>query len=112
MSEPLILPTQSDGSKHYSQRTTLDGRDFNLLFQYNDRQATWRLSVLDEEGSPIASGRRIVCNINLFRFIGHNPLAPPGELYAIDTTDDDSPPGVDELGIGKRVQLLYFPLVE
>jgi hypothetical protein len=33
---------------------------------------------------------------------------PPGELMAADLTGDGSPAGLDELGVGQRVELTYF----
>lgn len=104
---PIFTVPTSD-QPFYTQKTALDGVNFTLSFAYNQREDRWYLSIADDEETPIVSGIKILANFPLlfrFKFL---PAMPPGEMVALDTTKDGSPPGAGELGSGKRVRLVYF----
>ena len=103
----LLVPT-SPGVHYYTQKTKLDGRDFVLRFAFNERESAWYLSILDEEETPLLLDLKLVANWPLLRHYRYDPRFPPGELMAVDLTGDGAPPGIDELGEGKRVELKYF----
>ncbi len=103
----LLIPT-SPGVPYYTQKTRLDGRDFILKFAYNERAASYSLSIYDEEETPLLLGLRLVANWPLLRHYRYDVRLPPGELLVIDLTGDLSPPALDELGEGKRCELTYF----
>lgn len=107
----ISLPTH-DGAAYYSQRCRLDGRDYTLRFAWNQREGRWYLTLLDAEDNLLVSGVKIVSNWPLLRYYQYDPDVPPGELMAQDATGDNSPPGFDEMGIGNRVELVYFAQVE
>jgi hypothetical protein len=90
----------------------LDGRDYLFTFLWNQREARWYFNLLDEENVLIAASVKVICDIALLRFYEFDPRTPPGVLIAMDLTDDNSPPGFDELGIGRRVELTYYPATE
>lgn len=97
---------------YYTQRTRLDGKDYNLHFAYNERMDRWSLDIFSDDDRPLVLGIRIVANWSLIRFYQYNKDLPPGELMAIDLSGDGSPPGFNELGFDKRVVLTYFPLTD
>lgn len=103
----VLIPT-TPGAPYHTQKTRLDGRDYVLQFAWNEREARWYLSLFDEEEQPLALGIKLVANWPLLRFYRFDPRVPPGELMVVDLTGDGSPPGLDELGAGKRCELTYF----
>ena len=91
----LTVPTRTDLGA-YTLQVELDALVYRLAFQFNDREGFWYLSIADESGVAIRSGIKVVVNTPLLRLIA-NEDAPPGELLAVDTTDD-SEPGLTDLG--------------
>lgn len=104
----FLLPTATDRA-HYSQRVTLSGRDYTLVFRYNQRTERYLLTLQDAEENTIVAGITIVSNWPLLRWYRYKPELPAGELIAQDLSGDGSPPKYGELGEGKRVELTYFP---
>jgi hypothetical protein len=102
----LDIPVTPDPFQ--SLRVRLDGVDYLLSLAYNQREDRIYLSLADDEENPIVSGIKVLANWPLLFRHRYNPAIPPGELMAIDTTTDGSPPGLGELGAGLRVQLIYF----
>lgn len=110
---PLIIRTVSTADDAYtSQRTRLDGRDYLLRFAYNEREERWYLSLYDEDELPVLQGLKLVANHPLLKAYRSNPDVPPGELVVADLTGDNSPPTLDELGEGRRCELLYITAAE
>ncbi len=106
----FLLSNSSDPFQSFKAR--LDGRDYLLSLAYNQREDRWYLSIADDEGNPIVSGIKVLANYPLLFRHRYNPAIPPGDLFAVDTTSDGSPPGLSELGKGKRVQLTYWDAAE
>jgi hypothetical protein len=107
----LAIPT-SEGLAFFSQRVTLDGRNYTLHLKWNQREGRWYLSLADDDNVMLAASIKLVSNWALLRYYKHDPRIPPGELVAVDLTPDGAPPGFDELGIGKRVELTYYAQTE
>ncbi len=103
----LTIPT-TPGVPFYTQRTRLDGVDYILGFRYSQREDRWYLDISDSEEVPILSGLKIVANWPLLQAYRYDPRVPAGEIIATSLTTDDSPPGLNEMGDGLRVQLTYF----
>lgn len=103
----LTIPT-TPGVPFYTQKTRLDGVDYILGFRYSQREDRWYFSIYDSEEKPILLGLKLVTNWPLLQAYRFNPLVPPGEIMAQSLTTDESPPGLDELGPNRRVQLIYF----
>lgn len=105
------IPT-SITEQSYTQRTSLDGRDYELTFQWNQRESKWYLDIRDQDGDDIAVGIKLVSNFPLLTRIT-DERRPPGQLMASDQTvipgdgKTSFDPGLFELG--GRVVLLYFP---
>ena len=104
-----IIDTSAD--PFYSQVTDLDGINYILSFAYNQRETCWYLSIADIQANDLMTGIKIVSNWKLLRR-GSDTGLPPGELVARSYTQDDSPPGLDDFGPGKRVELVYIPVLK
>lgn len=100
----LTVPTRTDLGA-YTFQVELDGAVYRFSFQFNDREGFWYLSIADESGIPIRSGIKVVVNWPLFARAVEE-AAPPGSLFAIDTTDQDLEPGLADLG--EAVLLTYI----
>jgi hypothetical protein len=103
----LLIPTALDAA-YSTQKTRLDGRDYVLRLSYNEREERFYLSILDEEETPLVEGLKLIPNWPLLRHYRYDPRLPPGELMATDLTGNLTPPTIDELGEGRRVELSYF----
>ena len=100
----LKIPTFAD--PFYTVRVSLDGLTYGLAFQWSTVESRWYISLEDSEGNSLTRAQKIRSNWPLFEGYGGR-ARPPGRLAAIAT--DYAPPGLDDFGIGKRVQLCYFP---
>lgn len=103
----LIIPT-TPGTPYFRQKTTLEGREFLLGFSYNQRIGRWYLSLYDETEAPLLLGLKLMTNRPLLRHYRADTRLPPGELIAVASDGSHGPPAIDELGEGKRVELLYL----
>lgn len=105
---PQIIPTSTELSS-YTQRTQMDGVDYILRFQFNQRIGRWSMDMYDQDEDPIAHGLPIRTNVNIGRGV-RDERFPPGILTVIDhnaeTYQDSRDPGLYELG--DRFLLTYF----
>lgn len=101
----FVVPTPDDGYPARSQRTSLDGVAYELTFLWNERQGAWFLSIADAEGAPILMGARILVDHPLLGSL-RDARRPPGELVALDMSDQQRDPGIDDFGT--RVMLVYL----
>lgn len=110
---PSLIPTQPD-EPNYSIATTLEGVDYELTFRYSERENCYYLDLALTDGTPLCSGRKVVCLWSLWRIFRYDKRIPQGALVAIPVAGaSDAPPGIDangngELGEGRRVLLVYF----
>lgn len=106
----LSIPCTPDGTALWTQRTALDGTDFLLTFDWNQRAGLWMLSVADSDGAPIRSGVMLVTDAVVLRGVT-DPRRPAGELIVVDGAAlGDLDPGFADLGV--RFQLLYLDAAE
>jgi len=103
----LIIPTLSDGTEAYDQRTQLEGVEYLFGFRYNLRRELWGFSFRALDGSPILTGQTVHVGIVLNR---RAVRGPPGVLIAISETADLASPTLHELGV--RVKLCYLTAAE
>jgi hypothetical protein len=104
----LLIPTSDDA--FYEQTTNLDGTDFVLRFRYNQRERATYLSILTPQGASVIEGVKVVCNYGLLE--AYNPPGRPlGELVALSSGADASPPDLGELGEDRRVALWYVSVL-
>jgi hypothetical protein len=99
----FIIPTKTD-NEHYTIEVELDGVLYELLLAWNHRAQSWFLSLSLLDGTPVVSGVRVVADIPLLHYCGHES-APPGALMAMDTSGAGLDPGLTDLG--GRVLLMY-----
>lgn len=89
----------------YTQRTSLDGREYILDIQFNQRENRYYMNLRDETGALIAGGLKLIANFPINRLIS-DPRAPGGAIYALDTSGRGQDPGEGDLG--RRVLLIYI----
>lgn len=106
MATYYAIPTQQ-GVPFWMQRTTLDGRDYNLRFAWNQREERWYLDIADGDDTAILTGLKLVTNWPLLRAYHADHRVPPGELAVFTMLPDTSPPGLFDLGVGLRCTLYY-----
>lgn len=104
----MALLIQTSVDPYYSERVRLDGRDYILQFAWNQREERWRLSLFTDRDEPLVRGLKLVTNWPLLRYYQFDARIPSGELYVVDWTGNGTPPLLEELGEGRRCQLLYF----
>lgn len=103
----LVLPTLSDGTEAFDQRTQLDGVEYLFSFRYNLRRELWSFSIDALDGRPILTGQTVHVGVPLSR---RAVRGPPGLFLAISETDDLTSPTLHELG--ERVKLVYLTAAE
>lgn len=104
------IPTSTrDEVASYTQRTTLDGREYVLTFDWNGRAGHWFFSIADQDEDPILQGVKVVLGWNLLDGV-RDVRRPPGAIVAVDLTGSGEPPGRTELG--GRVELVYYDAEE
>ena len=101
------IPTLSDGTPYYTIRVTLDGTDYQLRFDWSDREARWYVSLYDTLGALIVGQVKIMNNWPILRWYHNRPGCPTGELVCVSLLADDSPPGLTDLGRDRRCALVY-----
>lgn len=89
----------------YDQRVVLDGREYLLGFQWNQREECWSMSISDQGGAAIVYGIKVVANAPLLRRLTDR-RAPPGEMFAMDRSGTGRDPGLRDFGT--RVLLVYI----
>jgi hypothetical protein len=102
-----LVPTDPLGLSSYFQTTTFEGTDYVLQFDYNQRCASWYLSIADADNVDIYNGIKLVTGFSLLKKCV-DPRRPPGAMFLFSSTSDQSPPGLYDLlpGIG-RCSLIY-----
>jgi hypothetical protein len=100
----IFIPTSTTES-HYSQIVKLDGSDFILDFDWNQREGKWYLSVSTASDGMIQGPVKVVADWPLI-YPRKDPPLPPGSLVAIDTTGEGLDPGLSDFGT--RVRLVYL----
>jgi len=90
----------------FKQNVILDDVQYTLKFDYNGRGDFWSMSFWTLDDELICGGLKVVLNYELIRLYKGYGL-PPGEMYALDTTDTEV--DVDRDNFGHNVQILYTP---
>lgn len=103
----LVLPTLTDGTEAYDQRTQLEGVEYLFSFRYNLRRELWTFSIAALDGRAILTGQTVHVGVPLNR---RAVRGPPGVFVAVSETNDLVPPMLHELGA--RVKLCYVPAAE
>lgn len=108
----LALPT----GPHFRQRVTLDGAEYLLTFEWNQRSEKWGLSIASADEEKILTGVKLVADYPLLTLARWNAQCPAGELYAIDSSGQGLDPHLLDLasddGSTPRVQIVYLTAEE
>lgn len=99
----LQIPVRSD-IPAYEFQITLEATPYRLSFRFNRRRERWAMDIKNQEGETLLAGIPILVAMDLtsrFRVVG----GPPGRFFAVDTSNQDSPP--TEADLGNRVLLYY-----
>ena len=100
------VPTSADA--HYQQVTNLEGTDYILTFDYNQRESCYYLSIATNNGDDLVVGIKLVANWPLLHKWADSRL-PPGELVLIANTNlTDPAPGLAQIGVGQDFTLVYY----
>jgi hypothetical protein len=94
----------------WSQRTQLDGVDYQLDFAWNDRDGAWYLSISAIDGTPLVYGIKLVSNRPLLARFHSTSGMPPGEIIAFDESGSIYWAGYTDLNNG--VDLIYMTAAE
>lgn len=106
MTIQLVPTTFTDSS--YVQRCTFEGTLFVVQFDFNQRCASWYMSLADSTGIDIYNGVKLTCGPLLLKRCA-DPRRPAGDFIVVSSTSDQSPPGELELLPGSgRCSLLYI----
>lgn len=109
MTDIVQLKTYSDGTAHYTFRTTLDGVDYQFRLDWNTRAKRWYISIYSTDDKLLLGNKLLLANWPILRHYHHIEGLPSGELMALALQDDPSPPGLYELGTDRRCTLTYYP---
>lgn len=106
------MPTTSEiplssADPSFKIRTTLEGVNLILRFDWNDRLERWVISFFDEVENPLVYRVPLQVDHELIYRFEINGL-PPGFMILYDTSDKRMPCGRNDLG--KRCRLLYQTL--
>lgn len=109
----LEIPTRTDGTPHYTQRTALEGRDYLFTFRFGERRNAWVFDLATLDGVRIVSGQLVLCGLQDLLRRAHMPERPPGILWAMNLTDPPEGgalalPGLYDLGGPEGRCRLYY----
>lgn len=90
---------------YYEFEIDLDGVEFKLQFQYNDRDDAWYLSVLDTDDTMLRAGIKVVNSWSLLR-LWASESAPAGDIVSVSQGDLSAPPTLNQLGAEVLLQYL------
>lgn len=95
----------TNGEKVYRFRVDLEGEFFRFNVKFNQREGFWYFDMLDDEGTRIISGKKIVIGFPLLRWLASRNR-PLGEMFAYDTRSGGNEAGTDDLGT--LIEVAYF----
>ncbi len=98
------LPTFED--PFYSYSTTLEGREYLLVFRFNQREDVWYLSIYMPDQTPLVTGIKMLDGANLIQRVDER--LPPGRLFAYSRSRSNTTSGgLQEVSQKARVVLAY-----
>lgn len=101
------LPIYSATSSAFQYLIDLDGKTYSLTFRWNERLASWHMSLATSAGVTILSGVRIVPEYLLLATYQYLPGLPPGD-FAVINLDANAPGGITFDNFGSRFVLVYY----
>lgn len=114
---PLYIPINpvADLVNDFTLDCSLDGGNFRLSFSWSDRSFAWHINVYAiltdaPDPVPVLEGARLSIWWPVLAGVPGTTGRPPGELWAVDTTNVGTDAAHNELG--NRVQLAYYTAAE
>lgn len=89
----------------FNIRVRLSGSEYVFDFRYNQREDRYYLTLQNQDGEPLVSGFKVVCNVPIGRKSARVDL-PLGKLIFQDETTSQEPARYGDLG--ERVKLYYY----
>jgi len=100
----VAIPTDASGARSFRQRTSLDGHEYVLTFDWNERSSAWFFSLADTDETPLLSGKKITVGTDLLGAL-LGPARPPGQIICLEVSGLPVDPGLTSLG--DTHELLY-----
>ena len=108
----FIIPTFPDLA-NYSISPSLDGTIYKLTFRLSEREGCYYVDLAANDGTPLVSGKKVVCNVSLWKRHRYNLAVPQGHLAVWPAKgQSDDPPNLGELGPSRRCVLFYATAAE
>ncbi|MEE8299292.1 MAG: hypothetical protein V3R67_07930 [Thermodesulfobacteriota bacterium] len=79
-------------------KVDLDGIPFSFDFEFNDRLQKWSFNILDDAGTCLLVGILFTVNGLFLEKFQYDTRLPQGDLFAINTVNDEVDPDRDNLG--------------
>jgi hypothetical protein len=101
-----VLEIDLDSSlTYYDELVQLESLEYLLEFAWSDRESSWYLNIYDQDGNQLATGIKLLLNVDLLRRF-NDPRLPPGKLIC-DVLGGDSVDIGTSADLGERVTVLY-----
>ncbi len=105
MNAPLSIPLRLD-TPLWRMRTTLDGVEYILQFDWNDRAQRWLFSLYSLTQAPLATGVTVLGG--QYPLLNFPPILPGLLAFVDNSSATPAPPLFADLG--RRVKLYYWPM--
>jgi hypothetical protein len=91
-------PTDVEGAvPFFTERVILGAREYQFRFVWVQREAKWYYDLMDQSGSMIAAGLKLVADFPTNRLLVDD-RAPAGTIMCLDTSGEGRDPGLADLG--------------
>lgn len=100
----LQLPLLPNTSA-YDMIVQLDGLSYRFAYQWNDRTASWYVSISTFNNEPILRQLRVVHKWPLYSRY-RDPRLPPGMIFCVDMADSGQGPTFESMGV--NTLLMYY----
>lgn len=101
----LKLPVLQEGPL-FGFSVELEGVNYGFTFRWNERSSQWSMDVADGDGNLLVAGIRVVVDVPMLLRYRSIPRLPPGDIVAVDSTDQSRDPDFEDLG--RRVEVFYI----
>lgn len=107
-----IIPTFPDET-NYTIAPTLDGIPYRITFRLSEREACYYVDLALADGTLLVTGKKLVCSVSIWKRQRYNLNVPQGHVVCVASPGQSlDPPGLGELGDGRRCVLAYFTKAE
>lgn len=100
----------NQGPKRYEFSSLFDGSRFYLLFEYNDRNDTWYLTLKDTDREVIVQGIPLLTNVdNLISRYVIDDIFLTGDILVADSQQNKRDPSYENFG--DEVSAFYTSII-